>query len=88
MFEVTIKRVCKKCVGNGRVPLLKKKTWALCAICDGRGYKEVKMVVSGSSMSESEELVRTDGYRQGLFDPYAGDKIVLVDPIDSNLYVV
>lgn len=46
------------------------------------------LIVSASTMSEAEELVRTDGYRQGLFDPFAGEIIALVEPIKSNLYPV
>lgn len=46
------------------------------------------LIVNASSMSEAEELVRTDGRRQDLFFPYAGEKIALVDRIDSNLYSV
>lgn len=89
MFEVTIKRVCKSCAGTGRVTVvIPQERKVLCALCDGRGYKELTMVVSASSMSEAEELVRTDGYRQGVFDSFKGDLIVLVVPVASNLYLV
>ena len=88
MFEAKIVRNCSKCKGCGRVSGVLNNRRVKCPICDGRGSMEVTLIVNASTSKEAAELLRTDGYRTGVFNRFEGDEILSIKRLERNIYLV